>query len=147
MDPAEHHPEPFGEAFRESSQRAAQMISLVAAATEVAVHRQAARNDRQAGRYEQARRALQEQGRALQEQQRAAHRQARAQWAPAHDQRWLAQADLFQVARTWGAAAPYAGTEPGAASGMCKCEERLRTPPPLCHGPLRPAPQRRHQPA
>lgn len=127
MDPADQHPEPFGEAFSYSSQRAAQMISLVAAATEVAVHHMARHKAQQAARDEQA-------DRALQEQERTAHKQARAQWAPAHDRRWLPQADLFQVARTWGAAAPYAGTEPEAASGMRKCEERLRTLHPYAMG-------------
>jgi amino acid permease-like protein len=38
----------------------------------------------------------------------------------------LAQADLFQAAGTWGAAAPWAGTDPAAASAMRKSEERLR---------------------
>jgi hypothetical protein len=119
MDPADHHPEPFGEAFSYSSQRAAQMVSLVAAAAEVAAHRITARNARQAARHEQDRRALHE-------QERAEHAQARTLWAPAHDRQWLAQASLFQAARVWGAAAPYADTEPDAASGMRKTEERLR---------------------
>jgi hypothetical protein len=120
MDPADHHPEPFGEAFSYSSQRAAQMISLVAAAAEVAVHRMTAHRARQAERHEQVRRALQE-------QQRAEAAQARTLWAPAHDRQWLAQADLPQAARTWGAAAPYADTEPDAASAMRKTEEQLRS--------------------
>ena len=60
-------------------------------------------------------------------QEHTARAQARARWAPAHDARWLAQADLLQAAGTWGAAAPWAGTDPAAASAMRKSEERLRT--------------------
>src|SRR5262249_8146560 len=64
--------------------------------------------------------------RARQEEQRAAWQLARAGWAPAHDSRWLAQADLLQAARGWGAAAAYADADPAAASALRKCEERLR---------------------
>lgn len=63
----------------------------------------------------------------LDEQEHAARAQARGRWAPAHDARWLAQADLLQAAGIWGAAAPWAGTDPAAASAMRKSEERLRT--------------------
>jgi hypothetical protein len=80
----------------------------------------AARAAQQAAQDEQARRVLDE-------QERAARAQARARWAPAHDARWLAQADLLQAAGTWGAAAPWASTDPAAASAMRKSEERLRT--------------------
>ncbi len=47
-------------------------------------------------------------------------------WAPAHDARWLGQADLLQTARVWGAAAAYADADPAAGSAVRKCEERLR---------------------
>ena len=119
MDPSAHHPEPFGEALSYSSQRAAQFISLVAAAAEVAARRKAVRAAREAARDQQQRRALQE-------QERAARADARARWAPAYDARWLAQADLLQAGRVWGAAAPSAGTDPEAASALRKAEERLR---------------------
>jgi hypothetical protein len=76
---------------------------------------------RNATRDEQARRTLQE------EEERAIHEQARAGWAPAHDPRWLAQADLLHAARAWGAAAAYTDADPVAASAMHKSEERLRT--------------------
>ncbi len=119
MDPSAHHSEPFGEALSHSSQKSAQFISLVAAAAEVAVRRKAIRAAREAARDQQQRRALQD-------QERAARADARARWAPAHDAQWLAQADLFRAGRVWGAAAPYAGTDPEAASALRKAENRLR---------------------
>ena len=120
MDPSGHYPDPFGEALSHSSQRVTQLTSLVAAAAEVAIRLKAARAARQATQDQQAQRVLDE-------QEAAARAQARARWAPAHDARWLAQADLLQAAGTWGAAAPWAGTDPAAASAMRKSEERLRT--------------------
>lgn len=120
MDPSGQYPEPFGEALSYSSQRVTQLTSLVAAAGEVAVRLAAARAARQAAQDERARRVLDE-------HERSARAQARTRWAPACDARWLAQADLLQAAGTWGAAAPWAGTDPAAASAMRKSEERLRT--------------------
>jgi len=120
MDSSEHYPDPFGEALSYSSQRAAQIGSLVAAGVEVAARRRALSHTRRAARGEQ-------EFQALRDQQRAAQQQAKAGWAPAHDQRWLAQADLHQAARTWGAAVPYADADPAAATAMRKSEERLRT--------------------
>jgi hypothetical protein len=119
MDPSAHHPDPFGEGFSHSSQKAAQFISMAGAAYEIAARRKAIRAARDAARTEQQRRALQE-------QERAARADVRARWAPAHDARWLAQADLLQVGGVWGAAAPYADTDPEAASALRKAEERLR---------------------
>ena len=127
MDPSAHHPDPVGEAFSHSSQKAAQFISLVGAAYEIAARRKAIRAARDAARTEQQRRALQE-------QERAARADARALWAPAHDARWLAQADLFQAGRIWGAAAPYADTDPEAASALRKAEGRLRVLHPYAMG-------------
>ena len=119
MDPSAHHPDPFGEGFSHSSQKAAQFISMAGAAYEIAARRKAIRAARDAARTEQ-------QHRALQEQERAARADVRARWAPAHDARWLAQADLLQVGGAWGAAAPYADTDPEAASALRKAEGRLR---------------------
>ena len=119
MDPSAHHPDPFGEGFSHSSQKAAQFISMAGAAYEIAARRKAIRAARDAARTEQQRRALQE-------QERAARADVRARWAPAHDARWLAQADLLQVGGAWGAAAPYADTDPEAASALRKAEGRLR---------------------
>jgi hypothetical protein len=120
MDPSGHYPEPFSEAASYSSQRATQLVSLVAAAAEVRMRLGASRAARQARQDQQARRQLED-------QERTARANARAGWAPAHDAKWLAQADLFQAARTWGAAVPWAGSEPVAAAAMRKSEERLRT--------------------
>ena len=119
LDPSAHHPDPFGEGFSHSSQKAAQFISMAGAAYEIAARRTAIRAARDAARSEQQRRALQE-------QERAARADVRARWAPAHDARWLAQADLLQVGGVWGAAAPYADTDPEAASALRKAEGRLR---------------------
>lgn len=120
IDPSERHPDPFGEASSYSSQRAAQMVSLVAAAAEVAMRRRTLHNARQATRDEQRRRMLQE-------QERAFRAQARARWAPALDPRFPAQADLLQTGHAWGAAAPWADTDPEAATALRRAEERLRT--------------------
>ncbi|HET9973156.1 MAG TPA: hypothetical protein VFQ68_33335 [Streptosporangiaceae bacterium] len=127
MDPSGQYPEPFGEALSYSSQRVTQLTSLVAATGEVAVRLTAARAARQAARDAQARRVLDE-------HERSARAQARTRWAPAHDARWLAQADLLQAAGTWGAAAPWAGTDPEAASAMRRSEERIRTLHPFAMG-------------
>src|SRR5258708_5044920 len=120
FDPSERHPEPFGEALSYSSQRAAQMVSLVAAAAEVALRRRALHTARQAARNEQELRLAQE-------QESAFRAQVRAGWAPALDARWLAQADLLQAGQAWGGAAPYADTDPEAAAALRRAEERLRT--------------------
>lgn len=120
MDPSDHYADPFGEALSYSSQRAAQLTSLAVAAAQVAAHRKALNQARKAARDVQTLRALQQ-------QERAVYEQARAGWAPAHDPRWLAQADLIQAARAWSAAAAVAEAEPVAASAMRKSEERLRT--------------------
>jgi hypothetical protein len=119
LDPSAHHPEPFGEAMSYSSQRAAQMVSLAAAAAEVALRRRALRAARQATRNEQELRRLQAQEGAFR-----AH--ARAGWAPALDARWLAQADLLQAGRAWGAAAPWSDTDPEASAALRRAEDHLR---------------------
>jgi hypothetical protein len=119
-DPSAHHPDPVGEAFSYSSQRAAQFVSMAGAAYEIAARRKAIRAASDAAHTDQ-------QLRALQEQERAAHADARARWAPAYDARWLAQSDLFQAGRVWGAAAPYADADPEAASALRRAEERLRS--------------------
>lgn len=127
MDPSAYHADPLGEAFGRSSQKAAQFISIVGAAYEIAARRRAIRAARNAARTEQ-------QLRAAQEQERAARAEARARWAPAFDARWQAQADLVQAGRVWGAAAPYAGTDPEAAMALRKAEERLRVLHPYAMG-------------
>jgi hypothetical protein len=127
MDPSAYHADPIGEAFGRSSQKAAQFVSIVGAAYEIAARRRAIRAARDAARTEQ-------QLRTVQEQERAARAETRSQWAPAFDARWQAQADLLQAGRVWGAAAPYAGTDPEAASALRRAEERLRALHPYAMG-------------
>ncbi len=105
-------------------QRAVQVASCAVTAAQVYLHQQRTQAMAAAERDERARRALAAQIRADREA-------ARAGWAPALDPDWLRQADLFQAARTWGAAMPYADRsmpwyEPAAATAMRKSEERLR---------------------
>jgi hypothetical protein len=119
MSTADHHSDPVGEALSYSSQRAAQIGSLVAAGVEMGLRRRALSRARRDARGAAALRAAQD-------QERAARDQAKAGWAPAHDPRWLAQADVIQAAGAWGAAAPYADADPAAASAMRRSEDRLR---------------------
>jgi hypothetical protein len=120
MDPSAHYSDPLGEGLSHSSQRAAQLISLVVAGAQVWARRKALSQARRAARDEQA-------DRKLQDEERTLFARARAGWAPIHDPRWIAHADLLQTAHAWGAAAAYADTDPVAASAMRKSEERLRT--------------------
>lgn len=119
MDTPDEYPDVLGDALSYSSQHLAQLGSLVTAAAVVEAQRRAQANTARAARDEQALTALHD-------QDRAAWQLARAGWAPAHDSRWLAQADLLQAARVWSAAAAYADADPTAASAARKCEERLR---------------------
>jgi hypothetical protein len=47
-------------------------------------------------------------------------------WTPAGDPEWLRQASTLDVGRAWGAAVPWAPTDPTAAAAQGACEERLR---------------------
>ena len=105
MDTSDVYPDLFGDALSYSSQRLAQLASLVTAAATVEARRKAQRNAAKTIRSE---RALRE----LQDQERAAYELARAGWAPARDPRFLDQADLLQAARAWSAAAAYADADP-----------------------------------
>jgi hypothetical protein len=113
------HPDLIHEAAGHSAQRAAQLTSLAVASAQVYVMYRARRAALRAAADEQ-------EARALREQERQAVQRARAGWAPALDQRWLAQADLLQATRAWGAAAPYAGADATAAAALRLAEERLR---------------------
>lgn len=119
MDPSDVHPDLLGEALSHSGQRLAQLGSLLTSWAMVEARRAERRAAAQAARSEQELRALRE-------QERAAWQLARAGWAPAQDRQWLAAADLLQTARAWSAAAAYAGTDPGAAAAVARCEKRLR---------------------
>ena len=119
MDTADVYPDLLGDALSYSSQRMAQLVSLVTAAATVEARRKARRNAAKTIRSE---RELRE----LQDQERAANQLARAGWAPARDPRFLDQADLLQAARAWSAAAAYADADPEAADAVRRCEQRLR---------------------
>jgi len=119
MDTSDVYPDLFGDALSYSSQRMAQLASLVTAAATVEARRKAQRNAAKTIRSEQALRELHD-------QERAAYELARAGWAAARDPRFLDQADLLQAARAWSAAAAYADADPEAADAVCICEQRLR---------------------
>ena len=119
MDTSDVYPDLFGDALSYSSQRMAQLASLVTAAATVEARRKAQRNAAKTIRSE---RALRE----LQDQERAAYKLAQAGWAAARDPRFPGQADLLQAARAWSAAAAYADADPEAADAVRTCEERLR---------------------
>jgi hypothetical protein len=119
MDTSDVYPDLFGDALSYSSQRMAQLASLVTAAATVEARRKAQRNAAKTIRSE---RALRE----LRDQERAAYELARAGWAAARDPRFLGQADLLQAARAWSAAAAYADADPEAADAARTCEQRLR---------------------
>jgi hypothetical protein len=119
MGTSDAYPDLPGDALSSSSQRLAQLASLVTAAATVEARRRAQRNAAKIIRSEQARRDLHD-------QERAACQLARAGWAPAHDARWLARAGLLQAARAWCAATAYADADPEAAAAARTCEQRLR---------------------
>ena len=119
MDTSDVYPDLLGDALSYSSQRMAQLASLVTAAATVEARRKAQRNAAKTIRSERAMRELQD-------QERAAYELARAGWAPARDPRFLDQADLLQAARAWSAAAAYADADPEAADAVRTCEQRLR---------------------
>ena len=119
MDTSDVYPDLFGDALSYSSQRLAQLVSLVTAGATVEARHRAQRNAAKTVRSERALRDLHD-------QERAAYRLARAGWAAARDRRFLGQADLLQAARAWSAAAAYADVDPGAADAVRMCEQRLR---------------------
>jgi hypothetical protein len=119
MDTSDVYPDLFGDALSHSSQRMAQLTSLVTAAATVEARRKAQRNAAKTIRSE---RDLRE----LHDQERAAYQLARAGWAAARDPRFMDQADLLQAARAWSTSAAYADADPEAADAFCRCEQRLR---------------------
>ena len=116
MDTNDVYPDLLGDALSFSSQRMAQLASLVTAAATVEARRKARRNAAKTIRGE----------RELQDQERAAYQLARAGWASARDPRFLDQANLLQAARAWSAAAAYADVDAEAADAVRRCEQRLR---------------------
>ena len=119
MDTSDVYPDLFGDALSYSSQRLAQLTSLVTAGATAGARRRAQRNAAKTIRSERALRDLQD-------QQRAAYQLARAGWAAARDPRFMKQADLLQAARAWSAAAAWADADAEAADAVRACEQRLR---------------------
>lgn len=119
MEPS-HHTSPLEEAISHGSQRVAQLASLAGAMTQVVLYRRALRQARTISNDERA-------AQALIQQEQLLRQQARLSWAPAHDDRWLADARVIDAARAWAGAASHADVDPAAAAAMRKCEDRLRT--------------------
>jgi len=119
IDPSAHYGDPVGESFSHTSQKAAQFISMVGAAYEIAARRKQILAAKNAARTEQ-------QLRVAQEQEKAFRAAARARWAPAFSARWQAHADLVDAGRVWNAAAVFADSDPEAAAALRKAEERMR---------------------
>lgn len=118
------YPDPIQDAASRGLQRAMQVASCAVTATQITIHQLKTQARAVAERDERARRALHAEIRADKDA-------ARVFWAPALDPRWLRHADLYQTARAWGAAVPYADRsvpwyEPTAATALRKTEDRLR---------------------
>jgi hypothetical protein len=118
MEP-ERYGDLFGEALGHGAERAAQLGAVIGAASQVIVQHKAQQAAEQAGQDESV-------ARFLARQRRTDREAARSAWAPARDPAWLADAGLLDVARAWGAAAPFAEADPGAAAAVRACERRLR---------------------
>ncbi|WP_019632238.1 hypothetical protein [Actinomadura atramentaria] len=115
----DRHPDPVAEGFAQAGERIVQVVSLSAAAYQLAVSQRARALQARAAKD----RAVQE---TMERRLRAAAAEARVRYAPANDRRWLGQAGLVQVAEAWGAAVRYAAEHPAARSALDRCEERLR---------------------
>ncbi|MEU7942391.1 hypothetical protein [Microbispora bryophytorum] len=115
----EHYDDPMREALGRAAGRTAQLTSLLAVAVQVGVDIARRRAEIAQARDLAARRELERQAHAVRQA-------ARARWAPAHDPRWLGEADLLDVGRVWSTAVPHAADDPTAEAAVRKCEERLR---------------------
>jgi hypothetical protein len=107
----ENFPEPFAQAATGGAQKSAEIFLVAALLLQVTAQVRANR----------AAEAADDLAR-----QDAAMAEARTIWAEARDPVWLADAGLLDVARAWGAAAPYEDVDAGAAAAMDACEARLR---------------------
>ncbi|MFI7033551.1 hypothetical protein ACIBK1_32950 [Microbispora rosea] len=116
----EHYDDPMREALGRASGRTAQLTSFVAVAVQVGVDVARRQAEIAQARDLAARRELERQAHAVRQA-------ARSRWAPAHDARWLGEADLLDVGKIWSAAVPHAADDPTAEAAVRKCEERLRT--------------------
>jgi hypothetical protein len=112
MEPSEGtHPDPVGQASAAAGQKIAEFAAVAAMLLQTAVLARARQAAGAAG------------GLAQQDVDFAA---ARTAWSPALHREWLADASLRDVARAWGAAAPWEGADQGAAAALSACEIRLR---------------------
>ncbi|MEN3541242.1 hypothetical protein AAH991_39440 [Microbispora sp. ZYX-F-249] len=116
----EHYDDPMREALGRAAGRTAQLTSLLAVAVQVGVDIARRRAEIAQARDLAARRELERQAHAVRQA-------AQTRWAPAHDPRWLGEADLLDVGRIWSAAVPHVNDDPTAEATVRKCEERLRT--------------------
>ncbi|GAA1892370.1 hypothetical protein [Actinomadura bangladeshensis] len=116
---SQQYPDPIAEGLQHSGQR---MVQIVSAA--VGVQQSFAQRRSRSKAVRQAKQAKADQAQAR--LRRAALAEARSRWGRAHDNKWLRQANLLDVAEAWGAAVPYADGNASAALAVRKCEERLR---------------------
>jgi hypothetical protein len=117
----QHQPEHvYDDPINAAGQRVAQAAATLAQIAATVARIAALRAERAADRDAAAAARL----RALREAELAA---ARARWAPALDERWLRDAPLLDVGGAWGAGAPWADVDRGAAEAADRCEQRLRT--------------------
>lgn len=115
----QNHPDPITEGLQHGGQRLVQLVSAAAAGQQLLAQRK--------HRLEAAHQAMdREAERAESKARRAALAEARSHWARAHDRRWLRDANLIDVAETWGAAVLYAADNASAALAVRQCEEQLR---------------------
>lgn len=113
------HSDPIAEGLQQGGQRLVQIVSAAVAVNQAVAQRK--------NRLRAAQKAADAQAQREEAQsQRAALAEARSRWRRAHDRKWLRRANLPDVARAWGAAAPYAEDNASAAFAVRNCEERLR---------------------
>lgn len=127
----EHYHDPMRDALDRAAGHTAQLASLLAVTVQVGVDIQRRRAEIAQTRDLAARRHLEQQAHAVRQA-------ARARWAPAHDRRWLGDANLLDVARIWSAAVPTRPTTPPPrrpyASAKSGCTPCTHTPWPTTTG-------------
>lgn len=111
----DEHEDPNSEGTARVLQMAAMAASVAEALARLSAQRAAERQE-----------ADQRGAAAARAQRHADHATARVAWSPAGDPEWLRQAGTLDVGRAWGAAVPWAPTDPSAAAAQDACEERLR---------------------
>ncbi len=105
------------------SEAGAKVAQALAVAVQVAEAVLRLRSQRAASREAQAR-----QLEGAVKAQRTAHYAAdRVTWSRTSEPRWLQDASITDLGRAWGAATGWAGTDPAAARGADRVEDRLRT--------------------